>query len=189
MAEQLVNEEIVANMEKRLDDLRLQFEQYFMGSRKRVPEQEKTSLQFQLRKLSNQNIPNTKLRFRFQQLVSKFNSYNQYWMRNLQKIEAGTYKRPKPEISSGTVDKVPGQKPPSQKKGPSKGGEAEVDKLHKELMEARRQLNQSTNVSKEKLEQTIKKQKPALQEKHKGKKVEFKVVVEDGKAKVKATLK
>jgi len=189
MAEE-VNEELLDKMEKSIEDLRNQFEQYFMGSRKRAPEQEKTSLQFRIRRLSNQSISNTRHRFRFQQLVAKFNSYNQYWNRTMQKIESGTYFRDlkRAQLHSGPVDAPPpspGRRPAAKKDDT----DAEVDRLHRELIDARKKLNQSTNISKEKIAQTIKKQAPELKKRYKGREVEFKVVVEDGKAKLKATPK
>jgi hypothetical protein len=67
--------------------------------------------------------------------------------------------------------------------------DAHIDEVYKEFVAARKQLNQSGGVSKDKLAENIRKQAEALKEKYKGKEVKFKVVVEDGKAKLKATLK
>jgi len=186
MATEEISPEILDSIEKRLEDLRNQFEQYFMGSRKVPPLQERTSVQYLIRRLSNYSIPNTRLRFRFQQITSKFNSYNQYWNRTLQQIEAGTYFRNRFKAKQRAAASTP--PPPGADKPKAEKGE-DIDRLHKELMEARKSLNQSGNVSKEKLAQTIKQQMPALQERYKGKQVKFKVVVENGQAKLKATVK
>ncbi len=193
MANEEINEEILSALEKRVDDLRNWFEQYFMGSRKRAPLQERTSVQYYIRRLSNINITNTRLRFRFQQIVAKFNAYNQHWNRTLQQIEAGTYFRDRFKANlraqSDSMSE-PGRTPPPPR-GKEKGGISDdhIDEVYNAFVEARKQLNQSTNVSKDKLAESIRKQAPAIQEKYKGKQVRFKVVVEDGKAKLKATLK
>ena len=190
MAETL-NEELLDSLEKRVDDLRNQYEQYFMGARKRAPEQERTAVTFVLRRLANQGVPSTKLRFRFQQLTAKFNSYNQYWNRTLQQMEAGTYYRDKfkQQVHEAAVEKVkaPAAKPAGKDKG--EVSEQHIDEVYQEFVAARKQLNQAGGVSKEKLAENIKKQAQALQEKYKGKQIKFKVVVEEGKAKLKATVK
>ncbi|HUT52115.1 MAG TPA: MXAN_5187 C-terminal domain-containing protein [bacterium] len=188
MAE-VLNEEILESLEKRVDDLRNQYEQYFMGARKRPPEQERTTVTFIIRRLANQNAPNTRLRFRFQQLTSKFNSYNQYWNRTLQQIESGTYFRDrfKQQMHAGAAEEGAPPPPPPEKKAPV--SDSHIDEVYKDFVAARKQLNQAGGVSKEKLAENIKKQAAALQEKYKGKQIKFKVVVEEGKAKLKATVK
>ncbi len=182
---EVIDDDTLDKLEKRIDEVRMAYEQYFLGSRKRAPEQQKTSVQFLVRRLANQYTPNTKLRFRFQQLTAKFNSYNQYWNRTMQQIESGTYHRDrfKAQLRSKTIDPKPAPKTADK---PAPG--SNIDKLYDDLVSAREQCKQSTQgLSKEKLEATINKQLPKLQEKYKGKKVEFKVVVEGGQAKLKAT--
>jgi hypothetical protein len=186
MAE-VLNEELLESLEKRVDDLRNQYEQYFLGARKRPPEQERTAVTFTIRRLANQNAPNTRLRFRFQQLTSKFNSYNQYWNRTLQQIESGTYFRDrfKQQLHSSEEGEAP--PPPARPKGPVP--DSHIDEVYHQFVAARKELKQAGGVSREKLAENIRKQAAALQEKYKGKEIRFKVVVEEGKAKLKATVK
>ncbi len=195
MTEEEISPEILDSVEKRLEDLRNQFEQHFMGNRKVAPIQERTSVQYLIRRLSNYSSSNTRLRFRFQQIVSKFNSYNQYWNRTLQQIEAGTYFRSrfKAKLKAGAFDdpdSVHAQKKAAAPKKKAGGGiEDHIDQVHQEFVSAKKSLNQASNVSRDKIAQAIKKQMPALKERYKGKDVKFKVVVEGGKAKLKATVK
>lgn len=188
-----ISEELLESVEKRVDDLRNWFEQYFLGTRKRAPLQERTSLQYLIRRMSNQSITSTRLRFRFQQIVSKFNSYDQYWTRTMQKIETGTHFRDRFKAKlRAQEDPAPPPPPPgAAKRASSKAGagDKQVDQVYDEFIKARKQCNQGANISKEKLAETIKKQTAALQQKYKGKQVNFKVVVEGGQAKLKATLK
>ncbi len=185
-----INDDLLASLEQRLERLRADYDQYFMGQRKRPPLQERTSVQYLIRRLSNQKITNTRLSFKFQQLVAKFNSYNQKWERQMQALEQGGRRRgggrPTPKPSSPAAPTPGGQASAKQKKS---GGDESIDKLYNDYIEARKKCNQDTNVSKEKMEASIKKQMPKLKEKHEGKDVKFKVVVENGEAKLKATLK
>lgn len=190
MAEEEISAEFLDSLERRLEDCRNQFEQYFMGVRKRAPLQDRTSIQYAIRRASNQTISNTRLRFRFQQLVSKFNSYNSYWNRSLQQLEAGTHFRDRFKAKKAAASPPP---PPtsSSKPKPKSGGvdDNHIDQVYNDFIQARKDLKQSTNVSKDKLADSIKKQMPALEQRYKGKDIKFKVVVEDGKAKLKATIK
>ncbi|MFO8057300.1 MAG: MXAN_5187 C-terminal domain-containing protein [bacterium] len=182
-----INDDLLADLEQRIERLRADYDQYFMGQRKRAPLQEKTSVQYYIRRLSNQKITNTRLNFKFQQLVAKFNSYNQKWERQMQAMEQGTMRRGRPTgKAAAAASPPPGQASAQNRKSGEDGG---IDKLYQDYIEARKSLNQNTNVSKEKMAESIKKQMPKLKEKHQGKDVKFKVVVENGEAKLKATVK
>jgi hypothetical protein len=185
-------------LERRIDELRMWYEQFFLGSRRTPPEQQKTSVQYLIRRLANQQTANYQIRFRLQQLVSKFNSYNQYWTRIMIQIESGTYKRDlfKAALHAGQnpAEALKGDaaRPDSREKGEAARGfsDEKVDRLHSEMIEARKSCNQSVEgFTREKLAKTIKKQLPALEKKYKGKRVDFKIVVEGGQAKLKATVK
>jgi hypothetical protein len=187
-------------LEKQMEQLRMLHEQYFLGSRKRPPDQERTTVIYLIRRLANQVSPNFAVRFRFIQLQAKFNSYHQYWNRVLQQIEAGTYRR---DLFKAKLHEQEMNKETGGKGGPSPEAEAEppgasapdlsterVDNLYQDFVKARQSLNQpTTGITKEKIASTLEKQLPALKEKYKGKQVEFKVVVENGQAKLKAVAK
>ena len=188
---EVINEELLDRLEKQIDDLRNQFEQYFLGSRKKAPEQELTTGTFIIRRISNQTITQTRMRFRFQQLTSKFNSYNQYWNRTLQQIESGTYFRDRFKQKIKAIDKAEPVAPAPKPKAEKKSGipDDHIDAVYKDFVAAREQCNQAGSISRDKLAETIQKQAEALKDKYKGKDVRFKVVVENGQAKLKATIK
>lgn len=187
MAEE-IDEELILSLEKRIEDLRNWFEQYFMGSRKRAPLQERTTVQYQIRRLANQRISNTRLNFQFQQVVAKFNTYNQHWNRTLQQMESGTYFRDRFKMKMKDQVAADEIKPPPRRQAAATADD-DINKLHRDFIEARKQCNQPANVSRDKLAEQIKKQLPTLQQKYQGKEVKFKVVVENGQAKLKATVK
>jgi len=192
-----LDKETLEKLDQEIDGLRIHFEQYFMGSRKRMPEQDRTTLQYKLRRMANLQSANFALKYQFQQLVAKFNSYNQYWNRIIQKIESGQLSREKLKLvlASGPMEEKEGEKKKEEKKEPAKPAVKEdlssekLDQVYRQLADAKKQANQQMSMSKEKLEQTLKKQIDQIKEKYQGKHLEFDVVVESGQAKLKAKAK
>ena len=77
----------------RVERLKALYEQYFIGIEKIPPNvlrKEVDRVIWQLRKVRFQN---TRLRFKFQQIIQRYNTYQQYWSRTLREIEKGTFKR------------------------------------------------------------------------------------------------
>jgi hypothetical protein len=87
-AEQLVNE-----LENRVDRLRALYEQYFLGFEKLEPLVPKKDVERRLETLRRMQLRNTGLRFRFTMVQQRFNTYQSYWVRVCRQIEEGTYKR------------------------------------------------------------------------------------------------
>jgi hypothetical protein len=86
-------ERTLEECEVRLDRLRALYEQYFQGLERLEPLIPKKELHRRVQLLRG-NVPrNTRLRFRFQQLVSRYTTYQSYWMRVARQIEEGTYRR------------------------------------------------------------------------------------------------
>ncbi len=192
-----LDKETLDKLDQEIDSLRIHFEQYFMGSRKRMPEQDRTTLQFKLRRMANLQSANFALKYQFQQLVAKFNSYNQYWNRIIQKIETGQMSRErlKSVLASGPTDGKEGDKKKEEKKEPAPPAVKEdlssdkLNQVYQQLAESKKQANQQMTLSRDKLEQTLKKQIDQIKEKYKGKNLEFDVVVESGQAKLRAKAK
>jgi len=86
-------EEVLDNLEKLLDRTKIMFEQYFMGIQKVAPMQLHRDVERKIRELTQQQIRNTGLRFRFTTMCQKFGAYNTYWKRTLREIEQGRYVR------------------------------------------------------------------------------------------------
>jgi hypothetical protein len=91
--EQSELEKLIEELESRVDRLRSLYEQYFMGLEKLVPAVAHKDVERRLFVLRRQTIRNTGLRFRFQNILLKYNTYQTYWIRIVRQIEEGTYKR------------------------------------------------------------------------------------------------
>ncbi len=188
MEEQELNMEVLAKLGNDVEDLKRDYEQYFMGMQRIPPEREFVRIQGIIRKLKNIYSSNTAVKFRLESLVAKFQSYARYWSRIMHEIEEGRYVRDKFKADL-RVGKAAGPGQAAKPSGDKKFDE-DMDNLYKEYMMARIECNQTTEgLNKEKLKDSIKKSIPQLRQRYKGKDVKFRVVVEGGKAKLKAVPK
>lgn len=92
----LSNEEIEASVEelsRKLEILRVRYEQYFIGVEKVAPSVMRMEVVRIMRDLEQLKIKNTAIKFKLRTVVQKFTSYSTYWNRTLREIEDGTYKR------------------------------------------------------------------------------------------------
>lgn len=86
-------ERLVSDLEIQIDRLRALYEQYFMGIEKLEPHVPRKQVERLLQNLRRQRLSNTAQRFRFQQLVQRYNTMQTYWRRVARQIEEGTYRR------------------------------------------------------------------------------------------------
>ena len=86
-------EDLLDQLDKLVDRVKVMYEQYFMGIQKQAPAHLHTEAERRLRDLTQMNIRNTALRYRFATLQQKFGAYNTYWKRTLREIEGGRYMR------------------------------------------------------------------------------------------------
>ena len=167
----------------RLKQLKNEYEQYFLGTRPRPPTPLRGDVQKMFAYYTNVPIQRTALRFRFNTLQARFFSYRRHWDATLRRIEEGTYERhvfkanlqhrPRSETASATA------RSPS----PERDGD-----LFSDYVDARRACGQNTQgVDRGALQRAIDQQAAAIRKRYDCKDVHFRVVVEDGRAKLKAT--
>lgn len=178
----------IASLEQKLIQLKTSYEQYFLGYQKIAPENLRLEVEKLIRLLTGQRITNTGLNFRLNAVASKFNSYRTYWDRTLREIEEGRYVRDKFKMKLHEAAKPPMSL--SQSPRPTAGtseGDA-IKKVYDEYVKARKETNEPIPKF-EAVADLINKQTPVIKEKYKAASVDFKVVIEDGKAKLKAVPK
>ena len=83
----------LSELEERVDRLRALYEQYFMGYEKLEPSVPRKDVDRRFTVLRKMQIRNTALRFKFNVIQQKFNTYAMYWTRVCRQIEEGTFKR------------------------------------------------------------------------------------------------
>ncbi|WP_437725191.1 MXAN_5187 C-terminal domain-containing protein [Sorangium sp. So ce861] len=80
-------------LETRIERLRALYEQYFMGIERIEPLIPRKEVERRIWVMRREQIRNTGLRFKFQMLIQRYNTFQQYWGRIAREIENGTYRR------------------------------------------------------------------------------------------------
>lgn len=183
----------IDRLEREMGELKHEYEQYFLGLVRMEPAQKRKELQSLILRLGNRQIVNSALRFRFQQLRSRFNTFQTYWNRILHEIETGRYKREERryemrqrQTPSERTDEesAPTPEPEAPREDPR------VRTLYESFVSSRRQTGERTdNVTVDRLAQFISQQEEQLRSRYGDRQIDFKVVVEDGKAKLRAILR
>ena len=186
MASTTLTDEDIKILEGKLNTLKLDYERYFLGSRPREPIVARQEIQKFVTQWANMPIQNTAMRFRFNSLNSRYQALKRQWDNILRQMEAGTYKRDvfKANIRGGAA------KPAEPKKSgagdgvaSSKAGSALIDSYR----EAAQACGQNVKgLSAKKLQSVVDKQTKALKQKLGCQDVQFRVVVQKGKVKLKA---
>lgn len=176
-------QEDIAFLEGSIAELIVKYEQYFLGIEKREPIKLCEDIERFIRRYNTALIVNTMMKFRFNTLVGKFNSYKQYWGRITRLIEDGKYSRDRFKMERHLADKAP--RPPVE---PQQGNQpSDRETVFQHYLEARKKCNLPTdNISRETMFSVIEKQRETLRNKHQCSDVEFRVVIEDGAPKLKA---
>ncbi len=180
----------ITSLEKKLIQLKVDYEQYFLGMQKTAPERLRSEVEKLIRLYTNQRITNTALNFRLNTVVAKFSSYRTYWDRTIREIEEGRYIREKFRMKLHETMRQPAP-PVQQTARPAVSTPSEEDnvkRVYEEYVKARKITNEPIPKF-EAVADMIKKQAPVIKEKYKASSVDFKVVIEDGKAKLKAVPK
>lgn len=201
-------------LDARLTALKVGYDKYFLGMEKLEPVRERAEINKIVLDLGNRFIRNTGFKFRRDQLKNKFLSYCRLWDRILKEIEDGTYKGHKIKAELHERERLARKQraagaqaegtataeaaapangaapaaPPSA--GATNGAAPKADpiqRIYDQYVAAKRKANENTEgLTPDKMATIIKQQTAALKQKYNCKSVEFRVVVEDGKAKLKA---
>jgi hypothetical protein len=91
--EEIDVDDVLTELESKVERLKILYEQYFMGIEKIEPQTVRKEITRKILELSQLNMRNTAQRYRFNALHQKFGVYSTYWSRTLREIENGTYFR------------------------------------------------------------------------------------------------
>ncbi len=174
-------EETLHELDRKVKQLKLDYEQYFLGTRPREPVLLRGDVDKIVVILSNTPIQNTALRFRYNSLCSRYQALKRQWNETLRQMEQGTYKRHRFKADLHERER-------QSHEHPGRTGGAAPD-IFAEYRDARLACGQGVKtLSRPKLEAMLEKQRAQLRERFgKDANFKFRVVVEDGKAKLKAS--
>jgi hypothetical protein len=181
-------------IEQKIFVLKINYEKYFSGLERVEPLREREEVRRTMRDFLDQPINNSVQRFRYQTLKSRFQSLELYWQRNLTLIERGTHpkmrfradararaREAEPEALSPAQIEVLEERQAAQERE-----ERAYKLVYDKYLEARARCGQSTDLSFDAVRDALRKQVRTLKATYQCDGVKFRVVVEDGKAKVKA---
>ncbi|MCK4536408.1 MAG: hypothetical protein KAT93_05305 [Desulfuromonadales bacterium] len=166
-------------LEQDIKSLEIAYEQYFMGIEKREPQRERQRISLQLRRLVTHYIPQVDLRFRLQSISSRFHSYAGHWDRILRLIDEGRYER-----HTSRIERTRGASASPQ----AKPAQDPIEDLYEKLADAHRTCGLKVPL-KEQVAKLLARQKEVIREKFGGRAVDFHVVTENGKPKIKVRAK
>lgn len=179
-------------LEHKLARLKVEYEQYFQKILKREPLKLRDEVERIVLAYSNKNISNTSLKFRYNSLVARFNTYRQYWTRVARAIEEGTYYRQ----AEGSIFPSQGGAPRpngNHANGAGASGarrDPAIVELFNSYVEARKACNEPVEgLTYEAVARTIDQYKKKVEEQYKTTDVDLKVSVKDGKTRLVITPK
>jgi hypothetical protein len=169
----------IAAMEQQMKELEIAYEQYFAGAEKREPLRDREALARRLRFFANRRIIQTDLRFRYQNLATRFHSYSGYWDRILRLMDEGRYTRHLSRSGRTSTGKTQ----------PEAGKPAgQLENLYDQLVNAHRSCNLKAP-ERSQVEAFLNRQQETIREKFGDRAVEYQVETEGGKPRIKVKAK
>jgi hypothetical protein len=171
--------DLLDRIEAKIAEVRRQYDLFFQGVRRSEPVDKRREIEEAVRRMGQRKIINTNDQFRFNNLQCRFYSHVNLWARMVRDLEEGRLARD----ASGAL--VRGASSPQEPVEPSHMNQVIVD-----LIEARKACGLPAG------EEDLSATRVALQARAReiagkagGRKVEFRVSVEEGKPKIKAVVR
>ncbi len=198
--------------EEEFEELKVRYEQYFVGVERKAPNRWREELKKKVLRLKTVFTRNAGLKFRVQTLHARFLSYERMWERSVREKEDGTYhrdvlkarmhRRGRDEEHEETAAKEKGAPTAAAGKGGAKApakpaakapaapgamSEVQMRTLYHAYVAAKMRCNEDVSrLTFDAVSKSVSKQIPDLMTRYKAKSVEFRVEVKDGKAVLKA---
>ena len=183
-------------LEEDIRKLKNKYDQFFSGIQKFPPMHERRVLEVYIHELGKQKMRDNTRRFRYSQLLTRYNQHREMWGRKMREREEGPldFRRrsaalnqplepiapppPPPRVTSPKLD-------PYVKVAPGTNGE-EIQRLYGDIEKEHLKLGRLPNITIDQLKSMIQKQSDLVREKYHVDVVAFRVDVVDGKVKLKA---
>jgi hypothetical protein len=193
-------DEELDKLEEDIRKLKNKYDQFFSGFQKVPPILERHSLEVYIYELGKQKMRENARRFRFNQLLSRYNQYREMWGRRMREREEGPleFRRrvaalaepntppPPSQPEPAKTARVTNQPPDSYVKLTAASNGEEVKRLYEEIEREHHKLGKPPSVTFDQLRQMVQKQSELVRSKYGVNAVGFRVDVVDGKVKLKA---
>ena len=191
-------DEELDRLEEDIRKLKNKFDQFFSGIQKMPPTTERRNLESFIHELNKQKMRDNSRRFRFNQLLTRYNQFREMWARRMREREEGPleFKRrqaamteerpaPPPEERAAAPRVTSNGSDPYVKVATGSNGE-EVRRLYEQIRTENAKLGKQSNVTMEQLTDMVTKQSAMVRERYNVNSVAFRVETVDGKVKLKA---
>ena len=183
-------------LDKLEEDIRIvknKYDQFFAGIQKMPPMQERRNIEIYIHELGKLKIRDNGRRFRFNQLLTRFNQYRELWGRKMREREEGPldFRRRNAALNEPSAPPraaAPVTSPaadPYVKLAANSNGE-EMKRLYADIEREHRKLGKLAAITFDQLRQMVQKQSDMVRSKYHVDVVGFRVDVVDGKVKLKA---
>jgi hypothetical protein len=184
-------------LEEDIRKLKNKYDQFFAAITKMPPTFERRNLEVYIFELGKQKMRENTRRFRYNQLLSRYNQYREMWGRKMREREEGPldFRRRQAALSEPARRRLPPPRPPRVtsaeadpyvvKMTPGSNGE-EIRKLYNEIEKEHVKLGKAPTITFEQLRAMVQKQSDLVRERYHVNAVGFRVDVVDGKVKLKA---
>ena len=168
-------------LDLKINQLKQDYERYFLGTRPREPLQARAAVDKIIAMRMSAPSQNTAARFRFGSLCQRLQTHKRQWSETLRKMEAGTYTRH--VFKARLHEEARDNSSPTQKQAQKQ----DAPDLFAAYIAAARGCGQDVSkLTRKQLDAVIEKQGAALRSKLGCDRVNFQVIVRDGKVKLKA---
>jgi len=181
-------------LEEDIRKIKNKYDQFFSGIQKLPPMHERRLLEVYIYELGKQKMRDNTRRFRYSQLLTRYNQLRELWGRKMREREEGPidFRRraaalrepapppppPAPRVTSARAD-------PYVTVAPGSNGE-EIQRLFGDIEKEQLKLGRLPNITIEQLKTMVQKQSELVRAKYHVAAVAFRVDVVDGKVKLKA---
>lgn len=178
--------EDMEKFKEQMEALKKAYDQYFLGNTRFPPTKLRDELERFVRTYSLKRSPKSVDNFIINSTFATFSTYRNYWDKIMKMIENGEFKRgeeARPQLAFAGVKKTSTVVIDSPDNG-------KIRQLYEMYIDAKRKCGEDTSkLTYEKVCASIKAQIPQIKSKFNCNRVEFKVSIEDGRAKLKAVPK
>jgi hypothetical protein len=188
----MLKEEDVKSLEDRINILKKDYDLFLAGILKLEPVKGREDLGKWIRGHTASEITNSSLRFKYNSLIAKFNSLNNFWDRMVRIRDENKAKLSARKAAQTPPVAAAAAPPPPRPEGfvfqslEEKELEAKARKVFEDFTAARKKTGEGAGPDFSRFKTTIEKRLQELFDRAPDSEVEFKVAVEEGKVKLKA---
>lgn len=194
----LGKDEELDKLEEDIRILKVKYDQFFLGIMKFPPSFERKQVETAIFEIGRQKMRDNTRRFRYNQLLTRYNQFREMWGRKMREREEGPmdFRRRQAVLNEPVAPPPPPPEPerprvtsngadPYVKMMPGTNGEA-IRRLYDQIEREHLKMGKSPNVSIEQLTKMVEQQTQIVRAKYHVNTVAFRVETVDGKVKLKA---